>query len=70
MFVIAGVFIISGIINICGFFFTSNTAVEYILIPDSTASLVTEKIDKLCDSDDVITASLQRRYIITVGINS
>lgn len=67
MFLLSAVFILSGIINMCKYFASSSATVEYTLIPDFSASLVGEKIGKLSEGDDVISASLQRRYTILAG---
>ncbi len=67
LFVVTAAFLVSGIVNICQFLAAFSSSVEYILIPDSTASLAAEKIDRLSEAEDAIAASLHRRYTIAVG---
>ena len=67
MFALAIGFAVSAFTRISGFWALSSAASEYILLPSSSGSLAPEKIAWLCGSDDVISASIQRQYTITVG---
>lgn len=67
MFALAIGFLLSGILRISEFAAYTSATSEYILLPASSASLSPERIAWLCDSEGIISASLQRKYTITVG---